>query len=122
MDPKLPRWHDGQGKLRPTFRLAPPDLCVQTDARVQLINESGPIFLAFQGLNDVDISAAVLGMIRMIKLFGWETRVRDSVAEKREKELKAVWRRKVLKLVNIIVKYVAIQRPVPPTLTSLLVI
>ena len=42
----------------------------------------------------------------MIKLFGWEARVRDQIAQKREDELKLVWKRKVLGLVNTMSKYV----------------
>lgn len=34
----------------------------------------------------------VLGMIRMIKLFGWEHRVANEVAQKREEELRFVRR------------------------------
>lgn len=41
----------------------------------------------------------------MIKLFGWESRVKDVVASKREEELKAVWRRKLLGLLNNVIKY-----------------
>ncbi|KAI0775463.1 hypothetical protein BC629DRAFT_1595092 [Irpex lacteus] len=48
-----------------------------TDARVQNVTE-------------------MMSVLRMIKLFGWETRVRDSVAEKREEELKWIWKRKLL--------------------------
>ena len=39
-------------------------------------------------LNLVRIS--VLGMVRMIKLFGWEPRVAEEVAKKREEELRFV--------------------------------
>lgn len=46
-----------------------------------------------------------MGVLRMIKLFGWESRVSSSVAEKREEELKAIWRRKVLRMANNIIKY-----------------
>ena len=42
----------------------------------------------------------------MIKLFGWEARVRDEVAKKREEELKYIWKRKILGLLNNITKYV----------------
>ncbi|EKM51055.1 uncharacterized protein PHACADRAFT_128771 [Phanerochaete carnosa HHB-10118-sp] len=44
-----------------------------TDARVQLVTE-------------------MLGTLRMVKLFGWERRVEEEVAVKREEELKWVWR------------------------------
>ncbi|KAI0775462.1 ABC transporter type 1, transmembrane domain-containing protein [Irpex lacteus] len=48
-----------------------------TDARVQNVTE-------------------MMSVLRMIKLFGWESRVKESVSEKREEELKWVWKRKLL--------------------------
>ena len=45
-----------------------------------------------------------MSVLRMIKLFGWEHRVRDNIAEKRETELKFVWKRKMLNLLNNISK------------------
>lgn len=45
-----------------------------------------------------------MNVLRMIKLFGWEMRVKDLVAEKRDIELKALWRRKVLELANNAIK------------------
>lgn len=42
----------------------------------------------------------------MIKLFGWESQVRDTIAEKRENELKYIWKRKILGLLNNITKSV----------------
>ncbi|PSR81762.1 hypothetical protein PHLCEN_2v6271 [Hermanssonia centrifuga] len=58
-----------------------------TDARVQNVTE-------------------MMTVLRMIKLFGWETRVREEVTEKREEELVWVWKRKVLGLSNNIINYV----------------
>ena len=52
------------------------------------------------------LAAAVMSVLRMIKLFGWEARVRDEVAKKREEELKYIWKRKILGLLNNITKYV----------------
>ena len=40
----------------------------------------------------------------MIKLFGWESRVKENVAEKRENELGWIWKRKMLALANNCVK------------------
>ena len=45
-----------------------------------------------------------MGVLRMIKLFGWESRVKDQVARKREEELRFVWKRKMLMLSNYAVK------------------
>ena len=47
-----------------------------------------------------------MGVLRMIKLFGWESHVRDDIANKREEELKYIWKRKILGLLNNISKYV----------------
>lgn len=49
-----------------------------------------------------------MGVLRMIKLFGWEHRVKGLVEEKRENELKWIWRRKLLGLANNCLKYVLI--------------
>ncbi len=54
-------------------------------------------------------------VLRMIKLFGWETRVREEVTEKREEELVWVWKRKVLGLSNNIIKYVVFLHIILPT-------
>lgn len=45
-----------------------------------------------------------MGVIRMIKLFGWEPRMADLVAEKRVVELDNQWKVKFLELVNANVK------------------
>jgi hypothetical protein len=45
-----------------------------------------------------------MGVLRMIKLFGWEGRIRDTVAEKREEELRWIWKQKLLGLASSIAK------------------
>ena len=45
-----------------------------------------------------------MSVLRMIKLFGWESRVKESFAEKRENELGWIWKRKMLTLTNNCVK------------------
>lgn len=50
------------------------------------------------------LTVAVMNVLRMIKLFGWESRVRDEVAKKREEELQFVWKRRILTCVNSISK------------------
>ena len=42
----------------------------------------------------------------MIKLFGWEPRVADQLAQKREDELKYIRKNKILELTNNNIKYV----------------
>lgn len=41
-----------------------------------------------------------MNVIRMIKLFGWEPRMNDQVAEKREDELTYIKKFKMLELLN----------------------
>ncbi|KAG6808744.1 hypothetical protein H0H92_003040, partial [Tricholoma furcatifolium] len=52
-----------------------------TDARVQTVTES-------------------MNVLRMIKLFGWEKKMEENIAEKREKELVWIWKRQILDLIN----------------------
>ncbi|KAI8982789.1 multidrug resistance-associated ABC transporter [Trametes punicea] len=59
----------------------------KTDARVQDVTET-------------------MSVIRMIKLFGWEPKVSDQLAKKREDELKYIRKYKILELINGNVNYV----------------
>ncbi|KAI0774725.1 multidrug resistance-associated ABC transporter [Trametes elegans] len=59
----------------------------KTDARVQDVTET-------------------MSVIRMIKLFGWEPRVSDQLAKKREDELKYIKKYKILELINGNVNFV----------------
>ena len=47
-----------------------------------------------------------MSVIRMVKLFGWEPRVADQLAEKREDELTFIRKYKILELINNNIKYV----------------
>ncbi|KAF8592008.1 P-loop containing nucleoside triphosphate hydrolase protein [Ramaria rubella] len=58
----------------------------KTDARVQAVTET-------------------LSVIRMIKLFGWETKVNEQIAEKREVELGLLKKRRLLDLLNSNLNY-----------------
>ncbi|KAI0052512.1 hypothetical protein FA95DRAFT_1675194 [Auriscalpium vulgare] len=59
----------------------------KTDARVQTVTET-------------------MGVLRMIKLFGWEPKIDDKVAEKRDVELKFIKKRQLLNLVNGNLNYI----------------
>jgi hypothetical protein len=48
--------------------------------------------------------STAMNVIRMIKLFGWERKMEERIQEKREEELKVLWKREVLDLVNSIIK------------------
>ncbi|KAG6891082.1 hypothetical protein C0995_014172 [Termitomyces sp. Mi166 len=52
-----------------------------TDARVQTVTET-------------------MNVLRMIKLFGWEKKMEEKIAEKREKELVWIWKRQILDMIN----------------------
>ncbi|KAF5356103.1 hypothetical protein D9756_004036 [Leucocoprinus leucothites] len=41
-----------------------------------------------------------MNVLRMVKLFGWERKMNDRIAEKREEELTWLWRRQLLELIN----------------------
>ncbi|WVQ93407.1 hypothetical protein IAU59_000477 [Kwoniella sp. CBS 9459] len=56
---------------------------VATDSRVDSITES-------------------IGALRMIKMFGWEDRVKERIAAKREDELHLIWQRRLMSLAVII--------------------
>ena len=60
----------------------------------------------------------VMGVLRMIKLFGWESRVRGELAKKRETELTFIWKSKMLKLLTKSVKSVFFCRSFLLTLTK----
>ena len=44
--------------------------------------------------------STAMSVIRMIKLFGWEPRVADQLAQKREDELSYIRKYKILELIN----------------------
>jgi hypothetical protein len=41
-----------------------------------------------------------MNVLRMIKLFGWERKMSEKVAETRDEELKYVWKRQLMDLIN----------------------
>ncbi|KAI0703637.1 hypothetical protein BC835DRAFT_1262769 [Cytidiella melzeri] len=57
-----------------------------TDGRVQSVTE-------------------MMSVLRMVKLFGWESRVSNTVAEKREEELNWIWKRKLLGMASTIANH-----------------
>ena len=46
-----------------------------------------------------------MNVIRMIKLFGWEPRVAERLADKRESELVFIRKYKILELINNNIKF-----------------
>lgn len=45
-----------------------------------------------------------MNVIRMIKLFGWERKVNEKIAEFREAELTWIWKKQILELLNNSIK------------------
>jgi len=43
----------------------------------------------------IDDLRQAMAVLRMIKLFGWQRRVQQDIVEKREEELKWIWKRMV---------------------------
>lgn len=47
-----------------------------------------------------------MGILRMIKLFGWEPKIATRITEKREQELQYIKLRQILTLINGNIKWV----------------
>lgn len=47
-----------------------------------------------------------MNVLRMVKMFGWEKKMNERIAEKREEELRYFWKRQLLDLTNNVVKSV----------------
>nr|XP_019050369.1 ATP-binding cassette transporter [Kwoniella bestiolae CBS 10118]OCF29299.1 ATP-binding cassette transporter [Kwoniella bestiolae CBS 10118] len=50
----------------------------------------------------VDSITEAIGALRMIKMFGWEDRIKERIAAKREDELHLIWQRRLMTLAVII--------------------
>lgn len=61
-------------------------------------------FVAAHSKRVSEIVATVMNVIRMIKLFGWEPKVRKQIAEKRDEELIYIRNRQLLDLLNGTIK------------------
>jgi uncharacterized membrane protein len=55
---------------------------------------------------DTKALAVAMAILRMIKLFGWEPKIAERLAEKREQELQYVKTRQILNLINGNIKWV----------------
>ena len=58
-----------------------------------------------------------MNVIRMIKLFGWEPKVREEISDKREEELVWIKKRMILDLINGSTKWVTLLLTALPTTT-----
>ncbi|TFY56647.1 hypothetical protein EVJ58_g7510 [Rhodofomes roseus] len=75
------------GTLATRIRKVQAQKMKKTDARVQTVTET-------------------MNVIRMIKLFGWESRVKQQLTEKRDHELDFIKKSKMLELINGSVNYI----------------
>jgi hypothetical protein len=76
------------------------------DARVGFVTEGRHIHSFHSGIMaDTGLITPVLNVLRMVKLFGWEEKMKGRIGRKRNSEL--VWTRKrmMANLFNMIVKY-----------------
>ena len=77
---------------------------IQSDARVQAVTES-----KFIDANKMDRLAkrylSAMSVVRMVKLFGWESNMKERIDEKREEELVYAKKRQIMARVNGIIKY-----------------
>ena len=76
----------------------------KTDIRVQSVTECE--HFAWCMINTEFIDVVAMNVIRMIKLFGWEPRVKQQLTEKREDELYYQWKYRLMGLINACLKYV----------------
>jgi hypothetical protein len=49
---------------------------------------------------------SAMSVLRMIKLFGWESKMNQRLADRREDELRWIWKQNLLEIANGLIKYV----------------
>lgn len=76
----------------------------KTDIRVQSVTECE--HFSWRTIHTEFIDVVAMNVIRMIKLFGWEPRVKQQLTEKREDELYYQWKYRLMGLINACLKYV----------------
>ncbi len=52
------------------------------------------------GATDTKVLSVAMAILRMIKMFGWEPKIAERLAEKREQELQYIKIRQILNLIN----------------------
>ena len=52
----------------------------------------------------IDKRSTAVGILRTIKLFGWERKMSERIRERRDEELSLVWRRRILAVISETVK------------------
>ena len=84
-----------------TLTLSPSDRCSRAECDRKCVK-----CLLYATVQVCLLGWAAMSVIRMVKLFGWEPRVADQLAEKREDELTFIRKYKILELINNNIKYV----------------
>jgi hypothetical protein len=74
----------------------------KTDARVQSVTES--MFLPIALISCAVELFTVMSVLRMVKFFAWESRMEERIKDRRTDELKCIKRRRMLYLVDGILK------------------
>ena len=59
------------------------------------------------GATDTKVLSVAMAILRMIKMFGWEPKIAERLAEKREQELQYIKIRQILNLINGNIKWVS---------------
>lgn len=79
----------------------------KSDARVQSVTEGEPDQFCKYFVAETYHTLFILAMnvIRMIKFFGWESKVREQIAEKRQEELVLTRKMKLLRILNNNIRY-----------------
>ena len=88
------------------MRLCQVELMAKMDARVQMVSESTAQLLLCRDQLANSYFTVVLGVSRMVKLFGWETRATERISERRDKELSALDRLRFMNLVTTLAAWV----------------
>jgi uncharacterized membrane protein len=82
---------------------------LKTDARVQKVTESQYLFPECETQSYLHTRFShlkAMNVMRMIKLFGWESESKKEISEKRDEELVWVKKTAILNLINMNLKYV----------------
>ena len=54
------------------------------------------------------LGPSAMNVLRMVKLFGWEKKMNERIAEKREDELRYIWKQRILEVCTTNIKFVSL--------------
>jgi hypothetical protein len=87
-------------RLKMTHRLSAL-IFLQMDARVETVTESTRLLYSLV-IVALTIVIKALNVLRMVKLFGWESNLEAKISATREAELKGIRRRELLKVLSTV--------------------